>query len=99
MKRFSEIILGDMLLVYDTDEQDCVSMSLIPAHMKGRILQKEYRPEPLVQIHARGDQLPNGYGNGHTTATAPASAALNASSYAFSGSASTPSPLIRHAAR
>ena len=76
MKRFSEIILGDMLLVYDTDEQDCVSMSLIPAHMKGRILQKEYRPEPLVQIHARGDQLPNGYGNGHTTATAPASAAL-----------------------
>ena len=34
MKRFSEIILGDMLLVYDTDEQECVSMSLIPASLR-----------------------------------------------------------------
>ena len=76
MKRYSEFILGDMLLSYDTDEQGCVSMSLIPASMKDRVLEKEYYPEPLVQIHACGDQLPNGYGSGHTMATAPASSAL-----------------------
>ncbi|MBQ5412390.1 MAG: hypothetical protein IIU19_03320, partial [Oscillospiraceae bacterium] len=61
---------------YDLDEQDRVSMSLIPASMRDRTLRKEYHPEPLLQIHARGDQLPNGYGNGQTTATTPASDAL-----------------------
>ena len=76
MKRYSEFILGDMLLAYDTDEQNCVSMSLIPVTMKDRVLKKEYHPEPLVQIHTRGGRLPNGYGNGHTMATAPDSAAL-----------------------
>ena len=76
MERYSEYILGDMLLAYALDEQGCMSMTLIPASMKERVLKKEYRPEPLVQIHARGDQLPNGYGNGHTMACTPASAAL-----------------------
>jgi len=76
MKRYSEFVMGDMLLSYFLDERDCVSMTLIPAGMKDRVIEKEYRPEPLVQIHARGDQLPNGYGNGHTMACTPASAAL-----------------------
>ena len=74
--RISEYVLGDMLLTYEKDDQDRVSMSLIPASMKDRVLRKEYRPEPLVQIHARGDQLPNGYGNGHTMACTTASDAL-----------------------
>ena len=29
MKHYSEFILGDMLLLYDLDEADCVSMSMI----------------------------------------------------------------------
>ena len=76
MRPYSEYILGDMLLSYGLDEQNCVSMSLIPASMKAQVKEKEYHPEPLVQIHARGDQLPNGYGSGHTMATAPSSAAM-----------------------
>ena len=76
MWKYSEFILGDMMLSYSLDEQDCVSMSLIPASMKDLAVEKEYHPEPLVQIHARGDQLPNGYGNGHTMATAPSSSAM-----------------------
>ena len=76
MKRYSEFVFGDMLAIFFLDEKQCMSMSLIPAEMKERTLEKKYRPEPLVQIHARGDQLPNGYGNGHTLACTPASEAL-----------------------
>ena len=76
MKRFSEFRLGDMLLSYFTDEAGCVSMTIIPAETADRTRQKEYRPEPLVQIHARGDHFANGYGNGHTMACTSASEAL-----------------------
>ena len=76
MKRYSEFLFGDMLLAYDLDEEQRVSMSLIPASMADRVLKKEYRPEPIVQIHAKGDQLPNGYGNGRTMACTTASAAM-----------------------
>ena len=76
MKRYSEYMAGDMLLTYQTDEEDRVSMSLVPASMAGRMLTKEYNPEPIVQIHARGDRLPNGYGNGRTLACTTASAAM-----------------------
>lgn len=76
MKHYSEFQLGDMLLTYGLDEQACASMSLIPAAMKDCVTEKDYRPEPLVQIHARGDQFPNGYGNGHTMACTPAASAL-----------------------
>ena len=76
MKRFREYRFGDMLLSYDVDEQNQMTMRLIPAEMDSRVIEKKFRPEPLVQLHARGDQLPNGYGNGHTLATTPASDAL-----------------------
>jgi len=76
VKRYSQFVLGDMLLTYDTDDRQRVSMGLVPAAMKDRVMEKEYRTEPLVQIHARGDQFPNGYGNGHTLACSPASEAL-----------------------
>ena len=76
VKHYSETILGDMLLFYDLDDRRRVSMAVIPAGMREKVRNKEYRPEPLVQIHARGDQLPNGYGNGHTLACTTASDAL-----------------------
>ena len=76
VNKVSEYRVGDMLLNYYTDDEKRVSMSLIPASMAGRVLKKECRPEPIVQIHARGDRLPNGYGNGHTMACTPASDAL-----------------------
>ena len=76
MKRYSEYQFGDMLLCYDLDDSLCMSMTLIPAVMKEQQTEKTYHPEPMIQIHARGDQLPNGYGNGHTLACSPASSAL-----------------------
>ena len=76
MKRFAEYSLGDMLLAYTLDEQQRMGMTLIPAAMKDKVKKKTYTPDPLVQIHARGDHLPNGYGNGHTLATTSATDAL-----------------------
>ena len=76
MKQYSEFCLGDMLLTYSLDEQNRMSMSLIPAALKDQAADKAYNPEPLVQIHARGDHLPNGYGNGHTLAVTSATDAL-----------------------
>ena len=76
MKRYSEFMFGDMLLIYFLDEKECMSMTLVPAGMKEQVLCKEYRAEPLVQLHAVGDPLPNGYGNGHTLACTPATEAL-----------------------
>ena len=68
MKRFSEFQLGDMLLTYWTDELEHIGMTLIPAEMRNRAMAKTRTPEGLVQIHARGDCLPSGYGNGSTLA-------------------------------
>ncbi|MBR3107723.1 MAG: alpha-galactosidase [Clostridia bacterium] len=76
MKRFSEFRFGDMLLTYFLDENGRMSLRLIPAALENKVIEKKFAPEPLVQLHARGDQLPNGYGNGHTLATTPASYAL-----------------------
>ena len=76
VKRYSEFSFGDMLLAYFLDGQNRISMTLIPAEMKDRAAEKEYQPEPLVQIHARGDHFPNGYGNGHTLAVTSATDAL-----------------------
>ena len=73
---YSRFTLGDMLLQYNLDEQNRMSMSLIPLAMKDRAAEKAYTPEPLVQIHAKGDQLPNGYGNGHTMACTTATDAM-----------------------
>ena len=87
MKRFAEYNLGDMLLVYTLDEQNRMSMMLIPAALKNKVLEKPYTPEPLVQIHARGDHLPNGYGNGHTLAITSATDALKFVSQTSEGNA------------
>ena len=89
MEHYSQFILGDMLLFYNTDDQQRVSMGLIPAALKDGVREKEYHAEPLVQIHARGDQFPNGYGNGHTMACTPASAALKLVSQERSGNTVT----------
>ena len=76
MKRYNQYRFGDMTLLYMLDEQDRMSMELVPAGTEDRMLRKEYRPEPMVQIHARGDHFPNGYGNGHTMACSSATDAL-----------------------
>ena len=64
MKRFAEYNLGDMLLVYTLDEENRMSMMLIPAALKNKVLEKPYTPEPLVQIHARGDICPTATATG-----------------------------------
>ena len=72
-----EYVLGDMLLTYRIDERERISMRLIPEKMREQVLEKEdFEPEPLVQLHARGDHLPNGYGNGQTLAGTTATDAL-----------------------
>ena len=72
MKRYSESIFGDMLATWWLDERNHMGMTLIPAAMKDRVRENDHALEALVQLHARGDSLPNGYGNGSTTATTSA---------------------------
>ena len=72
MRKYSEYRFGDMLAAWWLDEKDHMGMTLIPAGMEDRVAGHEHTLEGLVQIHARGDQLPNGYGNGHTLATTTA---------------------------
>ena len=64
LNRHSEFTFGDFLLTYWLDEAGHMSMTLIPARLAGRVAEKPYNPESLAQIHAEGDPLPNGYGNG-----------------------------------
>ena len=45
---YSEFTLGDLLLTYRTDRQGRLSMTLIPAAMAGKRLDKDHTPEPLV---------------------------------------------------
>ena len=76
MKKYSEYRFGDILAAWWLDEQNHMGMTLIPAEMKDRVKEHSHALESLVQLHAWGDQLPNGYGNGHTLATTPATDAL-----------------------
>ena len=76
MKKFSEYVFGDMLVSWWLDDSGHMGMTLIPAEMKDRVKTHDHALEPLVQIHARGDHLPNGYGNGHTMAVTSATDAL-----------------------
>ena len=76
MKQYSEYRFGDMLAAWWLDEKNHMGMTLIPAEMKDRVREHRHTLEGPVQIHARGDQLPNGYGNGSTLATTTATDAL-----------------------
>ena len=76
MKQYSEYRFGDMFAAWWLDEKNHMGMTLIPAEMKDRVREHRHTLEGLVQIHARGDQLPNGYGNGSTLATTTATDAL-----------------------
>ena len=64
MNTYREYCLGDMLARYVTDEQGHTGLMLLPASRSADVLDKKWAVESLVQCHARGDQLPNGYGNG-----------------------------------
>ena len=76
MNTYREYCLGDMLARYVTDEQGHTGLMLLPASRSADVLDKKWAVESLVQCHARGDQLPNGYGNGHTMATSTATARM-----------------------
>ncbi len=68
MKKYSEYLFGDILVQYRLNEADEMSLSVVPAALKDRVLEKPHKPGPLAELHARGDRLPDGYGNGHTLA-------------------------------
>ena len=89
MKRFSEYRFGDMLVTWWLDDKEHMGMTLIPADMADRVREHEHALEGLVQIHARGDQLPNGYGNGSTLATTTATDRMKLVSQAREGNAVT----------
>ncbi|MBR6164921.1 MAG: alpha-galactosidase [Clostridia bacterium] len=72
MAKYSEYVFGDMLATWWLDEKQHMGMTLIPAELSALRRREETAPESLVQLHARGDRLPNGYGNGMTLATTPA---------------------------
>lgn len=58
--------LGPMIALYTADEAGHVGFSLIPQDQKEHICEKNYHPEPLVQLHIRGDHLGGAYMNGHS---------------------------------
>ena len=68
MKKYSEYLFGDILVQYRLNDADEMSLSVVPAVLKDRVLEKPHKPGPLAELHARGDRLPDGYGNGHTLA-------------------------------
>ena len=77
MNDYRKYKLGDMLLLYRLDEKKRMSLMMIPEGMEDRLLDKPFSPEPLVQLHARGDHLPGFFGNGHTLALSSATDALS----------------------
>ena len=62
---YSTFALGDLLLTYLTDDAGRMGMMLTPP---GGDCEPRGALEPLVQLHFRGDSLPNAYGNGMTMA-------------------------------
>ena len=72
IKRYNEVDFGDINVTWWTDENDHVGMTMTPLSMKDKGVFVADNIESLVQLHARGDHLPNGYGNGSTLATTSA---------------------------
>ncbi len=72
IKRYNEVAFGDINVTWWTDENDHVGMTMTPLSMKDKGVFVADNIESLVQLHARGDHLPNGYGNGSTLATTSA---------------------------
>ena len=67
MRIVGEYRLGDMRLTYLADEKDRVTMRLVPEALADAVVEKERcAPESLVQMHIRGDDLPQGFSNGCT---------------------------------
>ncbi|MDO5434810.1 MAG: alpha-galactosidase [Clostridia bacterium] len=70
MTIYSRFEIGDMVIQYMPDDRQHMGMRIVPLADENRINGgKKFAVENLVQLHARGDKLPNGYGNGHTLAT------------------------------
>ena len=65
---FQEYLLGKIRLLYYLDQEQHMGMVMIPADMKNRLADKEYRLEPLVQAHIGADGIGTGFASGHTMA-------------------------------
>ncbi len=63
--------LGPVTLLYWTDEQGHIGLSLIQKGESRPFAQKNQFIEPLVQVHVRGDAYPGAYSNGHTLSGSP----------------------------
>nr|MCR5510989.1 alpha-galactosidase [Lachnospiraceae bacterium] len=72
IKKYNETVFGDIIVTWWTDDDDHIGMTMTPLSMKDKGVFCSDNIESLVQIHARGDHLPNGYGNGLTLATTSA---------------------------
>ena len=85
MTILAQYTVGDLLLRYLRNDAGQVGLLLAPADRENEILDKDWAVEPLVQLHARGDQLPHGYGSGHTLATSTATSRLTLLSHQQEG--------------
>ncbi|MBO4900027.1 MAG: alpha-galactosidase [Lachnospiraceae bacterium] len=72
IKRYNETVFGDIIVTWWTDDEDRIGMTMTPLSMKDKGVFSAETIESLVQLHARGDHLANGYGNGITLATTSA---------------------------
>ena len=69
MKReLLQVTRGDMLFRYEIDGENRVGLSLLPLAAEGLLKEKDALPEPLIQIHIRGDNLPSAFASGRTMA-------------------------------
>jgi len=67
-KELSRIRQGDMLFRYEAEGANRIGLTLIPLASESLLKEKDARPEPLIQLHVRGDDLPAAYASGRTMA-------------------------------
>ena len=85
MKAIDRFALGDMRLTYWLDDDNHVGLELIPDALADKALEKRGALESLVQLHVRGDSLPNAYANGQTMALSESTARMRYVSQARQG--------------
>ena len=57
-----------MLFRYEAEGENRIGLTLIPLASESLLKEKDARPEPLIQFHVRGDDLPAAYASGRTLA-------------------------------
>ena len=61
--------LGDIELLYVSGPQGQPGLTILPSGTDPA--GKEWLPEPLVQLHLRGDAYPGAYESGHSLSASP----------------------------